>query len=248
MISIKSAREITILQECGKRLAHIISDMKPFICEGVNVLEIEQKSSFLFQKYQVEPAFQGYHGYPSPLCISLNNEVVHAIPRKRTLVKGDIVSIDIGARYLDLITDAAITIEVGKVTQRAHELVRTCDKALEKGISCASPGNTIGDIGEAIQTYVEKKGFSVVRDLVGHGVGHELHEDPAIPNYGKKGDGPTIEQGMVFAIEPMITVGSYEVDQLDDNWTIVTRDNSLAAHFEHTIVITSNGNKVLTTQ
>jgi len=191
------------------------------------------------------PAFKGYRGYPRSLCVSVNEEVVHGIPGKRKLKEGDIVSLDLGVLMDGYYGDAAITVPVGKVSELAKKLIKVTEEALYRGIEMARPGNRLSDISHAIQTHVEKAGFSVVREFVGHGIGKQLHEEPQVPNFGPPNRGPRLEPGMVLAIEPMVNTGTWEVRILPNGWTVVTADGGLSAHFEHTVAITDNGPEIL---
>jgi len=214
-------------------------ELKTRVKPGVSAMELEELTESLLQKKKATPAFKGYRGYPYCLCTSVNNEVVHGMPlRGKILKEGDIISIDFGVLYDGYYGDAAITIPVGKVSEESLKLIKVTEESLYKGIENARVGNRLGDISFAIQNHVESHGFSVVRDFVGHGIGRELHEDPQIPNFGKKGTGIELVPGMVLAIEPMTNAGSYEVRILDDGWTVVTKDNSYSAHFEHCVAMT----------
>jgi methionyl aminopeptidase len=193
-----------------------------------------------------EPAFKGYHGYPATVCASINEQVVHGIPSSRALVSGDIVSIDMGARLDGFFGDCAVTVPVGDVTPEAAGLLQVTEEALFRGIDCVRPGARVSDIGAAVQQHVEAQGYSVVREFVGHGIGTSLHEEPQVANYGPAGRGPRLSEGMVLAIEPMVNAGQPEVKVLSDGWTAVTRDMSLSAHFEHTVVVTREGAEILT--
>jgi methionyl aminopeptidase len=192
------------------------------------------------------PAFKGYHGYPATICISVNEQVVHGIPSKRSLLAGDIVSLDMGAVLDGYYGDSAVTVPVGEVSAQAKELLRVTEEALFRGIDAVRPGSRVSDIGAAVQQHVEAAGFSVVREFVGHGIGTSLHEEPQVPNYGPGGSGPRLAEGMVIAIEPMVNVGSPKVKVLSDDWTAVSVDGSLSAHFEHTVVVSSDGCEILT--
>jgi methionyl aminopeptidase len=192
-----------------------------------------------------EPSFLGYHGYPASTCISVNEEVVHGIPGRRVLREGDIVGVDVGVYKNNYHGDAATTFAVGEIPPHVQKLLRVTQESLHRGIEQFQTGNHLGDIGHAVQSHAESHGYGVVRSLVGHGIGEKMHEDPQVPNYGKSGSGLKLRVGMVFAIEPMITMGGWEVETLSDRWTIVTRDRSLAAHFEHTVALTENGPRIL---
>lgn len=247
MIEIKSAEEIEKMIECGRITRLVLDELAKTICPGIDTLRLDKMAEDLIRSEGGEPAFKGYFGYPATVCASLNHEVVHGIPsRDKILREGDIISIDVGVRKFGFHGDAARTYPVGKVTADVQRLIDTCKASLEAGISQAVARNHVEDISRAVQTVAEKAGYSVVREWVGHGVGRNLHEDPQIPNFvtGKKG--PALSPGMTLAIEPMINVGSYKTEILPDKWTVVTVDGKLSAHFEHSILVTDNGPKVLT--
>lgn len=246
MITIKTKEEIQKLKAGGKILAFILHELENMSQPGVSLLELEKKASQLIKEKKAQPAFKDYNGYPAILCTSVNHEVVHCPPRDYFLQDGDILSIDCGIKYQGLFTDSALTVGVGKISRSAKKLMTTTKDALYSGIKQVKPGNTIGDIGHAIQQSVEKQGFSVVKSLVGHGVGFQVHEDPRIPNYGKPKTGPVLREGMVICIEPMVNIGGSEVEFAKDGWRVTTRDASLSAHFEHTIAVTKNGAEILT--
>jgi len=242
-----SEDEIQKIAEAGKRLALALAELEKEIHPGVSTLEIEEKAQLLIEKQGARPAFLGYQGYPAAVCTSVNEEVVHGIPSKEKILKeGDLVGIDIGLEYEGFFADMAKTYAVGKVGEEAQKLIEVTEKALALGVSSAKSGSTLGDLGFAIQNYVESFGFSVIRDLVGHGVGKHIHEDPSVPNFGKQGQGQKLVPGMVLAIEPMVAIGDWHIKILADGWTVVTADQSLAAHFEHTVLVTSEGGKILT--
>ena len=246
MTPIKSKEEIKILSEANRIVARIIKSIKTIVVPGINTKELELFVDDLINKEGATSAFKGYMGYPSSICASINEEVVHGIPSdKRILKNGDIVSIDLGVKFKNYYGDAAITYPVGKVSDEAKELIEVTEKALYKGIEKARVGNYLFDISWAIQSLVEDKGYGIIRDFVGHGIGKQLHEEPQIPNFGKPHTGPILREGMVLAIEPMVSQGTWEVKVLDDGWTAVTLDNSLACHFEHTIAVTKNGSVIL---
>lgn len=215
------------------------------IKSGVTAVELDLLAEDYITAQGARPAFKGYYGFPATLCISLNNEVVHGIPNERKLQDGDLVSVDCGAEKDGYYGDHAITFTVGSITEEQQRLVDVTRESLEKGIAQAVPGNHLYDIGHAVQEFAEAAGYGVVRQLVGHGIGTQLHEEPQVPNYGEAGTGPRLKPGMVIAIEPMITEGSYDIYTGDDGWTVYTTDGKLAAHFEHTIVITDNGPEIL---
>jgi len=247
MVELKSKKEIELIAQSGEILSEVLIKMKEMIKPGISTAEINRLAIKMVKAHGVKAAFLGYRGYPAAVCVSVNKEVVHGIPSDKVILKeGDIVSLDFGVEREGYFSDAALTVPVGKISGRAQKLIKVTQEALAKGIDMAKPGNRISDISAAVQNYAEANGFSVVRDLCGHGVGRKLHEDPMIPNFGKPGQGPLIQPGMVLAIEPMVNAGGFEVATLDDEWTVVTMDGSISAHFEHTVAITETGNLVLT--
>ncbi|MBI4394629.1 MAG: type I methionyl aminopeptidase [Candidatus Omnitrophica bacterium] len=246
MISLKSKHEIEVMRESAKRLKLVFRELKRSIKVGMTTLEIDQKVERLIAGQQAKPAFKGYRGYPACVCTSINEEVVHGIPSKRKLKEGDLLSIDIGLIYNGYVSDSARTWTVGKANEEAIELAEVARRALYIGMAQMKVGNRVGNLSAAIQEYVEGQGFSVIRDFVGHGIGRAMHEDPQVPNFGKPGTGAKMEVGMVLAIEPMVAAGSWEVDIMEDAWTVVTRDHQLAAHYEDTIALTENGPQNLT--
>ncbi len=245
MIYIKSEQEIEKMKRANKLVMEILSILKNMVTPGLNIEKLEKKALYLSEKGGGVPAFKGYNGYPSALCVSINEVIIHGIPELRILKEGDIVGIDFGILLDGFYGDAAITVPVGKVDKLGMKLMEVTEQALYEGIRRATLGNRIGDVSYAIQSFVEKHEFSVIREFTGHGIGKELHEDPCIPNYGKPGTGVVIEKGMTFALEPMVTAGGFEVDILSDGWTAVTKDRSLSAHFEHTIAIRKEGVEIL---
>jgi methionyl aminopeptidase len=245
MYTIKSAREIAKMKTACKVVAEILQVLLEETTVGMTTDDLDRRAEELIQKKGAVSAFKGYSGFPKVLCASVNEEVVHGIPDGRVLKEGDIVGLDFGVHIDGWYGDSAVTIPIGKVSPEARKLMKITEESLYKGIEAAVPGNRLGDIGFAVQSHAEKNGYGVVRDFVGHGIGRALHEEPQVPNYGKKGTGILLEPGMVLAIEPMITVGSYKVKVLKNNWTAVTSDGSLAAHFEHTIAVTENGPVIL---
>lgn len=247
MIIIKSAAEIASIRKACQIVARALEELKNYIREGFTTKKIEQFIENLILKLGGIPAFKGYRGYPASACISVNSQVVHGIPSDNVFIKeGDIVSVDVGVIYEGFYGDGAYTYAIGNVSEQAKRLLRVTEESLYKGIEKAVPGNHVGDISEAIQRHVESNGFSVVRAFVGHGIGRNLHEDPQIPNFGKRGVGPKLKSGMTIAIEPMVNAGSYEVAILSDGWTAVTKDGSLSAHYEHTVLITDREPEILT--
>ncbi len=247
MVIIKTAREISLMKDACRISANALRLAGEYVKPGVTTFEIDEKVRKYIEKQGATPSFLGYGGFPASACISVNDVVIHGIPSKEQVLKeGDIVSVDVGAFYNGYHGDNAYTYACGKVSDVAQGLMDATRASLEKGIEAALAHNRVGDIGNAVQKYVEDRGYSVVRDFVGHGVGAKLHEDPSIPNYGTKGRGVRLLPGMTIAIEPMICEGGYEVDVLDDDWTTVTRDGKLAAHYENTICITADGPVIMT--
>ena len=247
MIVCRSAAEIERMRRANQFVALVLSQLEAAVAPGVTTADLDRLAERLVRDGGAEPAFKGYRGYPATLCASVNEQVVHGIPSaSRVLKAGDIVSLDIGVKLDGFYGDSAVTVPVGEVPDATHQLLRVTNEALERGIRQAQVGGRLSDIGHAIQGWVESHGFSVVREFVGHGIGERLHEEPQIPNYGSPGRGPKLAVGMVLAIEPMVAMGRPETKVLADGWTAVTRDGSLAAHFEHTIAVTANGPLVLT--
>jgi methionyl aminopeptidase len=247
MIVVKSPSEITKMAASGRIVAEILESLKTFIAAGMSTAEVETYVDAQIAERKAIPAFKGYRGYPSSICISLNAEVVHGIPSRAVKIRnGDLVSIDLGIILGGFFGDAALTIPVGGVSAEAARLSDVTEQSLYVGIEQAVVGNRISDISHAIQTYVEGHGFSVVRAFVGHGIGRQMHEEPQIPNYGKPGQGVRLREGMTLAIEPMVNAGTFDVKILRDGWTAVTADGSLSAHFEHTVAVTKTGPRILT--
>ena len=238
--------DIQKLRQSGKILAAVLENIKKFIIPGIKTALIDQMAENMIIKQGARPAFKGYRGFPAALCVSINEQVVHGIPGERVIQDGDLVSIDIGVDYQGFFTDAAFSMVAGNRNTIATQLVEVAKGSLYEGIKHAKIGNRIGDISCSIQKYIEKNGFTVVRDFVGHGLGRALHEEPQIPNYGYKGQGPLIKNGMVLAIEPMVNEKGYQVKVLDDGWTVITRDGGLSAHYEHSVLIAESGPEVLT--
>lgn len=245
MIILKSRPEIEKMRKSNAIVAAILEELSRKIRPGVKTIELDRLSEELALKRGARPAFKGYRGYPYSLCTSVNSEVVHGMPSERELKEGDIVSLDFGILNDGYYGDAAVTVPVGEITPGARKLLKITEEALYRGIAEVKAGNRIGDISSAIQNHVEAAGYSVVRDLVGHGIGKSLHEDPQVPNYGSGGRGIELKPGMVFAIEPMVNEGTYRVEILRDGWTVVTADGKLSAHFEHSVAITENGPVIL---
>lgn len=246
MISIKSDREIELMKKAGNIVYKTHQYLKPYLKEGISTIEIDRLAEEFIRKNDATPSFKGYDGFPGTVCTSINQEVVHGIPGKRKLKNGDIISIDIGACYKGYHGDSAWTYIIGKTSDEVTYLLKHTEQSLYEGLKEVKPGNRIGDIGYAIEKYASAHNLGVVKELVGHGIGTHVHESPDVPNYGRKGTGPILKEGMTIAIEPMLTLGSPDICILDNDWTIETIDNSLSAHFEHTIVITKDGYQILT--
>ena len=244
MVIIKSTEEIAIMRECGKILAAILDKLRMEVRPGIKTSQLDTLMAEESERRGVIPSFKGYHGFPANLCVSVNDEIVHGIPGERILQEGDIVSLDVGAKLNGLHTDATITIGVGQISKEAEELISVAEGSLKSGIAQAISGAWVGDISSAIQHYVESKEFSVVREYTGHGVGRELHEEPQIPNF-LVGKGPLLRKGMTLAIEPMVNAGDWHTKLAPNQWTVLTADGSLSAHFEHTIAITDNEAEIL---
>jgi methionyl aminopeptidase len=245
-IEYKSDKEVELIRESGRITAQTLELLASAVAPGITTAELDKLAEDFIRKSGARPAFKGYRDFPSTVCISVNNEVVHGIPGSRKLKEGDIVGLDMGVIWKGWYSDSARTVAVGKVSEAAQKLMDVTKTSLFKGIEQCVAGNHLYDIGHAVQTYVESFGYSVVRDLVGHGIGRNLHEEPQVPNHGTAGHGPKLRPGLVIAIEPMVNAGTYKVNLKPDNWTIVTEDGALSAHFEHTIAITNNGPRILT--
>lgn len=252
MILIKTPEEIALMREGGKHHAAILRELRALVVPGTTTLELDQKAEELVRAYGDIPAFKGYQPdgaprpYPATLCTSVNQVVVHGIPSaSQVLREGDVVSLDLGVQHGGMFTDAAITVPVGKVLPEIANLIAVSEEALRIGIETVKPGNTVGDIGHAIETYIGKQ-YGIVRGFAGHGVGRYIHEDPYIPNYGKAGTGDVLVPGMTIAIEPMVTLGRHQVEMLSDGYTVVTKDGAPSVHVEHTVLVTENGVEVLT--
>jgi methionyl aminopeptidase len=246
MIPLKSKQDLEMIGESGKILAKIMQKLREFIRAGISTQEIDQLTEELVCKENAIPAFKGYKGFPANICTSINEEIVHGIPGERRLENGDIISLDLGINYKGYFSDAAITLAIGGIETKTKKLMEVTKTALSEGIKQARIDNHLSDISYAIQSYVEKNGFSVVREFVGHGIGLKLHEEPEIPNFGRPQQGPILREGMVFAIEPMVNMGTWESKILDNGWTAVTKDGLVSSHFEHTVAITENGPAILT--
>ena len=246
MITIKSKREIELLKNAGNIVYQTHQYLKPYIKEGITTKELDKLAEDFIRSKDATPSFKGYEGFQSTLCTSINSEVVHGFPSDRKLKNGDIISIDIGACYKGYHGDSAWTYTVGEVDEKTKQLLEDTEKSLFVGLEQVKPGNRIGDIGYAIEQYARKHNLGVVRELCGHGVGTSVHEDPEVPNYGIPNTGPRLKEGMVIAVEPMLTLGSPKVFLHDNDWTVDTQDGSLSAHFEHTVVVTKDGYQILT--
>ena len=246
MIICKSAAEIEKLRRCGKLVRDLLEEAREQVRPGVTTLELEAFVERRLNQAGAKPAFKGYRGYPCCLCASVNEQIVHGIPSDRRLNEGDIVSLDLGVIIDGYYGDAALTVPVGAISEPLKRLLRVTEESLYLAIDQVRLGNRLGDVSSAVEEYVVRNGFSVVREFVGHGIGRQLHEEPQIPNFGSPGYGPVLKEGMVFAIEPMVNVGSPAMRVLDDRWTAVTVDGACSAHFEHMVAVTRNGPDVLT--
>lgn len=247
MIILKSPDEVDKIRQAGRIVAEVLKELKSQVKPGMTTLDLDRIAEEGIRKRGGQPAFKGYRGFPATLCASVNNEIVHGIPSKRTLQEGDIIGLDLGAIVDGYYGDAAITVAVGAIRPEVRRLVQVTEEALYRGIDQMKAGNRLSDVSHAVQTHVEAAGYSVVKDFVGHGIGQALHEEPQLPNFGKPGQGPRLRAGMVLAIEPMVNMGKDGVRVLSDHWTAVTEDGSLSAHFEHTVAITDAGPVILTT-
>ncbi len=246
MIILKSPQELARMREAGRIVAEVLARLREKVAPGVTTAELDALAHQIIVGYGAKPSFKGYRGFPASLCVSVNEEVVHGIPGKRVLREGDIVSLDVGAIYRGYQGDAAITLGVGQVNGAAQHLMEVAAEALQAGIAQSRAGKRTGDISWAIQQCAERNGYAVVREYTGHGIGREMHEEPQIPNFGEPGHGVRLKPGMTFALEPMVTAGDYHTKVLDDNWTVVTLDGQLAAHFEHTVAVTDGEPEILT--
>jgi methionyl aminopeptidase len=246
MIELKTNHQLEKMRKAGRIVAETLKLVKQVVQPGVTTLELDRLAEDYIRKCGAKPAFKGYNGFPATLCTSVNEQVVHGIPSLRKLQSGDIISIDCGAVIDGYYGDAAISLPVGDITPELRQLLKVTEDSLLLGIDHAKMGCRLQDISHVVQTHVEGRGFSVVRDYVGHGIGKAMHEEPQIPNFGRPGRGPRLEAGMVLAIEPMVNMGTFEVQTLDDHWTVVTKDCKPSAHFEHTVAITRNGPEILT--
>jgi methionyl aminopeptidase len=246
MIINKTPREIEIMREAGRIVALTHQELKHHIQPGITTLELDAIAEKFIRKHDALPSFKGYNGFTGSVCASVNEELVHGIPGSRVLKEGDVISLDIGAQYNGYHGDSAWTYPVGQIDEETQKLLDVTEKSLYLGLEEAKPGERLSNISHAIQTFVESKGFSIVREYVGHGIGQDLHEDPQIPHYGPPNKGPRLRPGMVLCVEPMVNAGSRYVKTLSDNWTVVTVDGKMCAHFEHTVAITETGFEILT--
>jgi len=246
MIIIKTPQEISVIKEGGKILAKILGQISQEVKPNITTKYLNKFAEDLIFKYSAKPSFKGYNGFPDALCVSINEEIVHGIPSERKLKNGDIVSLDLGIWYKGFCSDAALTVGVGEISEEAKKIIKITKECLSLAIKQAKINNHLGDIGAAIQEHAESFGFSVIRDLVGHGVGKEVHEDPEVLNYGKRNFGIELKEGMVLAIEPMLAAGSYQIEQIQKHGAFATKDKSLSAHFERTIAVRENGGEILT--
>jgi len=245
-IIIKSDREIAIMRQAGRIAATILGVLSEQVRPGMKTKELDVIAARELDRLGAKPSFKGYRGFPANLCVSVNDEIVHGIPGERVLVEGDIVSLDIGAIFKGFQGDAAVTVAVGEISSQAEQLMETTEGALKASIAVAYPGARLGDISAAIQNYAESRGYSVVREYTGHGIGREMHEEPQIPNFGPPGVGPVLRKGMTLALEPMVNAGGWRTRLGNDHWVVLTADGSLSAHFEYTIAITNDEPEVLT--
>jgi len=246
MISIKTPEEIEVMAQAGQILAKIIRQLKAKVEPGLTTEELDKLAEELILKSGAKPAFKGYRGFPASLCVSLNEQIVHAAPSKRELKEGDILSLDLGIIYQGFYSDMAVTLSIGSVSPETLKLIQATKKALRKAIARVKPGKAIGDISFAIQKHIEADGFQVVRQLCGHGIGRQLHERPDIPNSGQRHKGEILKTGMVLALEPMAVIGQPKIKKAQDGFGYQTADNSLSAHFEHTVAVTEKGPRILT--
>ena len=245
-IIVKSEREIAIMRQAGRIVAAVLDILCRQVRAGMRTKELDIIAAREVERLGAKPSFKGYRGFPANLCVSVNDEVVHGIPGERILRQGDIVSLDLGVSFMGFQGDAAVTIGVGEIDLKARELMETTEGVLKAGIATARAGARLGDISATMQSYAEKRGYSIVREYTGHGIGRDMHEEPQIPNFGVPGTGPILKEGMTLALEPMVNVGDWHTRVGDDHWTVLTADGSLSAHFEHTIAITDGEPEVLT--
>jgi methionyl aminopeptidase len=246
MIIGKSQKEIDKMRAAGQLVGRVLQELRAMVAPGITTLEVDRAAEKMIRDGGALPTFKGYNGFPFSICASVNEQVVHGFPSQYELKEGDIFSIDVGATLDGFVGDTATTVPVGRVSEDRLRLIRVTEECLQLAIEQCRAGNHLGDIGFAVQSYAEAEGYSIVRDYVGHGIGRQMHEDPQIPNYGKPGKGPKIKKGYVFALEPMVNMGSLHTRTLKDGWTVVTVDGQPSAHFEHTVAITEEGPEVLT--
>lgn len=245
-VIIKSKAEIAVMRQAGRIVATVLEMLKLQLKPGMKTRELDDIAVREVGRLKAMPSFKGYHGYPANLCISINDEIVHGIPGERVIKEGDIVSLDFGAIYHRFQGDAAITVGVGSISSEARRLIAACEGALQAGIAAARPGAKLGAISAAVQNYAETRGYAVVREYTGHGIGRQMHEEPSVPNFGRPEEGPELKEGMTLAIEPMLNIGDWRTKVGADRWLVSTMDGSLSAHFEHTIAITDGAAEVLT--
>jgi methionyl aminopeptidase len=245
MIIYKTEAEIAAMKRGSQIVAEVLAGLKAMVKPGISTKTLDEFAETTAREMGALPAFKGYRGYPASLCASINEVIIHGIPSSRMLKEGDIIGLDFGVLYDGFYGDAAVTIPVGEVSLKAKQLIAAAETAFYKGIAQMKTGNRVSDISHAVQTYVESQGFSVIRSFVGHGIGHSLHEEPQVPNFGLPGRGPKIKEGLTLAIEPMIAAGDWQEEVLDDGWTAVTKDRSWSAHFEHTVALTPGGVEIL---
>ncbi len=246
MIIIKSDQEIVTMRQAGRIVGTVLEILKSQVRVGMKTKELDVIAAREVERLGAKPSFKGYRGFPANLCVSINDEIVHGIPDERVLDEGDIVSLDLGTIFMGFQSDAAVTVGIGKISPQAKRLIETTEGALRTGIAAAYPEARLGDISAAIQNYAESRGYSVVHEYTGHGIGREMHEEPQIPNFGLPGSGPLLKKGMTLALEPMVCVSDWHTRVIDNHWTVVTIDGDLSAHFEHTIAITDAEPEVLT--
>lgn len=246
MIPILKREELELMRRAGGLLAAVTRQVSAAVKPGITTAELDSLAEGLIRGAGAVPAFKGYKGYPATLCASVNEEVIHGIPGARRLAEGDIISLDLGLIYKQMFSDMAVTVGVGRISPEARRLIQVTRNSLTEGIKKARVGNRLSDVSHAVQSYVEKNGFSVVRQFVGHGIGRCLHEEPEVPNFGRPGRGALLQPGMALAIEPMVNAGTWECDILEDGWTAITTDGELSAHFEHTIAVTDGDPEILT--
>jgi len=245
MIIYKSSAELEVMRQSGRIVAQILGELEPLVRPGIRTRDLDLYAEKRTRELGAVPAFKGYRGYPASVCVSVNEEIIHGIPSGRILQEGDIVSLDFGVLFESFYSDSALTVPVGRATEEAARLIASARKAFFKGLEQVREGNRLSDVSAAVQRSVEGDGFSVIRQFVGHGIGRALHEEPQIPNFGAPGRGPKLKPGMTLAIEPMIALGGWEVEVLEDGWTAVTKDRSLSAHYEHTVALTEAGPEIL---